>query len=60
MEQKMEVAGKITWPKYEGDIPGDQRSPKMNVTTCVKGANPSHLRGEAEEIRAQCWEGVAG
>lgn len=56
----MEVAGKIIWPKYEGDISGDQRSPNMNVTTRVKGANPSHLRGEAEEIRAPCWGGSHG
>lgn len=32
-EQRIEAVGKITWPKYEGDIPGDQGSPNINVTS---------------------------
>lgn len=28
------MARKITWPKNEGNVPGDLRSPNMNVTSC--------------------------
>lgn len=54
MEQKIEVTVKITWRNYEGDVPGDLRSPNMNVTSC-EWYKLLSLRGEAEEIRAQLW-----
>lgn len=34
LEQQIEVARKITWPQNEGNVPGDLRSPNMNVTSC--------------------------